>query len=163
MSWIILVVSGILEAVWATALGKSEGFTRLWPSIVFFVALVLSMGGLALALRDVPTGTGYAVWVGIGATLTVVYAMILSRATLVRIARERVQDGRGVGVGRCGRGELSAGYADGDVAEGSQGADEFADADPGGLLQVKLGLRGRSGRAAIAARAASLIQDRQDA
>ena len=60
----------------------------------------------------------------------------LSRATLVRIARERVQDGCGVGVGRCGRDELSAGYADGDVAEGSQGADEFADADPGGLLQV---------------------------
>lgn len=57
---------------------------------------------------------------------------LLSRATLVRIAREHVQDGRGVGVGRCGRGELSAGYADGDVAEGSQGADEFADADPGG-------------------------------
>ena len=76
MSWIILVVSGILEAVWATALGKSEGFTKLWPSIVFFVALVLSMGGLALALRDIPTGTGYAVWVGIGATLTVAYAMV---------------------------------------------------------------------------------------
>ena len=126
----VLVVSGILEAVWATALGKSEGFTRLWPSIVFFVALVLSMGGLALALRDIPTGTGYAVWVGIGATLTVVYPMILSRATLVSVARERVQDGRGVGVGRCGRGELSAGYADGDVAEGSQGADEFTSSSP---------------------------------
>lgn len=76
MSWIVLVVSGILEAVWATALGKSEGFTKLWPSIVFFVALALSMGGLALALRDIPTGTGYAVWVGVGATLAVVYAMI---------------------------------------------------------------------------------------
>lgn len=76
MSWIILIASGVLEAVWATALGKSEGFTKLWPSIVFFAALVLSMGGLALALRDIPTGTGYAVWVGIGATLTVVYAMI---------------------------------------------------------------------------------------
>lgn len=76
VSWIILVVSGILEAVWATALGKSEGFTKLWPSIVFFASLALSMGGLALALRDIPTGTGYAVWVGIGATLTVIYAMI---------------------------------------------------------------------------------------
>lgn len=76
MSWIILIVSGVFEAVWATALGKSEGFTRLWPSVTFFVALVISMGGLAYALREIPTGTGYAVWVGVGATLTVVYAMI---------------------------------------------------------------------------------------
>lgn len=75
MSWIILIVSGVLEAVWASALGRSEGFTKLWPSIVFGVALVLSMGGLALALREIPTGTGYAVWVGVGATLTVAYAM----------------------------------------------------------------------------------------
>lgn len=76
MSWIILIVSGMFEAVWATALGKSEGFTKFWPSVVFFVALVISMGGLAIALRDIPTGTGYAVWVGVGATLTVIYAMI---------------------------------------------------------------------------------------
>ena len=76
MSWIILIVSGVLEAVWATALGKSEGFTRLWPSVVFGVALVASMGGLAWAMRDISTGTAYAVWVGIGASITVVYAMI---------------------------------------------------------------------------------------
>lgn len=76
MSWIVLIISGVLEAVWATALGKSEGLTKLWPSVVFFIALVLSMGGLAFALREIPTGTGYAVWVGIGATLTVIYAMI---------------------------------------------------------------------------------------
>lgn len=75
MSWVILIVSGALEAVWATALGKSEGFTKLWPSVIFGVALVASMGGLALALREIPTGTGYAVWVGIGAALTVAYAM----------------------------------------------------------------------------------------
>ncbi len=75
MSWVILVLSGVLEAVWATALGKSQGFTKLVPTIVFGVALVLSMGGLAVALRDIPTGTGYAVWVGIGAALTVAYAM----------------------------------------------------------------------------------------
>jgi quaternary ammonium compound-resistance protein SugE len=75
MSWIVLVISGALEAVWATALGKSEGFSRLAPSIVFFVALFLSMSGLAFAMRDLPTGTAYAVWVGIGAVLTVVYAM----------------------------------------------------------------------------------------
>lgn len=76
MSWVILVLSGILEAVWATALGKTEGFTRLWPSVVFGVALVASMGGLAWAMRDISTGTAYAVWVGIGAALTVAYAMI---------------------------------------------------------------------------------------
>lgn len=76
MSWVILIISGILEAVWATALGKSEGFTKLGPTIVFGVTLLLSMGGLALAMRDISTGTAYAVWVGIGAALTVTYAMI---------------------------------------------------------------------------------------
>jgi quaternary ammonium compound-resistance protein SugE len=76
VSWVILVLSGILEAVWATALGKSEGFTKLWPTVVFGVTLVASMGGLAWAMRDIPTGTAYAVWVGIGAALTVAYAMI---------------------------------------------------------------------------------------
>lgn len=76
MSWIVLIVSGVLEAVWATALGKSEGFTKLWPSVVFGVTLVLSMGGLAWAMRDIPVGTAYAVWVGIGAALTVIWAMV---------------------------------------------------------------------------------------
>jgi len=76
MSWVILIVSGILEAVWATALGKSEGFTKLVPTIVFGVGLIASMGGLAWAMRDISTGTAYAVWVGIGASLTVAYAMI---------------------------------------------------------------------------------------
>jgi len=76
MSWIILVLSGLLEAVWATALGKSEGFTKLWPSVTFFIALAFSMAGLAWAMREIPTGTAYAVWVGIGAALTVGYAML---------------------------------------------------------------------------------------
>ncbi len=75
MSWIILVLSGLLEAVWATALGRSDGLTKLWPSLVFAGALVASMGGLAFAMRDIPIGTAYAVWVGIGAALTVGYAM----------------------------------------------------------------------------------------
>ncbi|MFE7845966.1 DMT family transporter [Microbacterium sp. NPDC057407] len=76
MSWVILILSGVFEAVWATALGKSEGFTKLWPTVVFGVTLLLSMGGLALAMREISTGTAYAVWVGIGASLTVAYAMI---------------------------------------------------------------------------------------
>ncbi|KAA0099632.1 QacE family quaternary ammonium compound efflux SMR transporter [Mycolicibacterium sp. P1-18] len=76
MSWVALVMSGVLEAVWATALGKSEGFGKLLPTLVFAVALVASMAGLAYAMRDLPVGTAYAVWVGIGAVLTVVYAMV---------------------------------------------------------------------------------------
>ncbi|MCU1443534.1 MAG: ligand-binding protein [Cryobacterium sp.] len=87
MAWIVLIVSGVLEAVWATALGKSEGFTKLWPSVIFGVALVASMGGLALAMKDIPTGTAYAIWVGIGAALTVVYAMIFGGepASLIKV------------------------------------------------------------------------------
>ena len=76
MSWLVLVLSGVLEAVWATALGRSEGFSRLAPSVVFGVTLVLSMVGLAYAMRELPVGTAYAVWVGIGAVLTVVIAMV---------------------------------------------------------------------------------------
>jgi quaternary ammonium compound-resistance protein SugE len=76
MSWLVLVLSGVLEAVWATALGRSEGLSRLGPSVVFVVALLLSMTGLAYAMRDLPVGTSYAVWVGIGAGITVTYAML---------------------------------------------------------------------------------------
>ncbi|WP_040517393.1 DMT family transporter [Gordonia neofelifaecis] len=75
MSWLVLIVSGVFEAVWATALGRSEGLHRLGPTAVFFVALLISMGGLAYAMRDLPTGTAYAIWVGIGATGTVLYGM----------------------------------------------------------------------------------------
>ena len=76
MAWIVLVLSGALEAVWAVALGRSEGFTRLVPSLVFLVGIVLSMGGLAYSMRTLPLGTAYAVWVGIGATLTVAFGMV---------------------------------------------------------------------------------------
>jgi len=76
MAWLVLVVSGVLEAVWAVSLGRSDGFTRLVPSLVFAAGLVLSMGGLALAMRTLPLGTAYAVWVGIGATLTVAFGMV---------------------------------------------------------------------------------------
>jgi quaternary ammonium compound-resistance protein SugE len=73
--WLVLVISGVLEAVWATALGRSEGFTRLAPTVVFAVSLAASMAGLAYAMRGLPIGTAYAVWVGIGAALTAGYAM----------------------------------------------------------------------------------------
>ncbi|ABG96523.1 quaternary ammonium compound-resistance protein SugE [Rhodococcus jostii RHA1] len=87
MAWIVLVLSGILEAVWATALGRSEGFTKLGPSAVFGVALILSMAGLAFAMRSLPIGTSYAVWVGIGAALTVGFAMVTGAesSSLVKI------------------------------------------------------------------------------
>jgi quaternary ammonium compound-resistance protein SugE len=85
MAWLVLVLSGVLEAVWATALGRSDGFTRLWPSVTFSVALVLSMAGLAFAMRELPVGTSYAVWVGIGASLTVAYAMFTGDETVSAI------------------------------------------------------------------------------
>jgi quaternary ammonium compound-resistance protein SugE len=76
MAWFALIVSGVLETVWAAALAQSRGFARLVPSLVFGVALVLSMTGLALALRSIPIGTGYAVWVGIGMVGTATYGMV---------------------------------------------------------------------------------------
>jgi quaternary ammonium compound-resistance protein SugE len=88
MAWLILVVSGVLEAIWATALGRSEGFSRLGPSVIFVVALVFSMAGLAFAMRSLPIGTSYAIWVGIGASLTVGYAMLTGSegASLIKVA-----------------------------------------------------------------------------
>ena|SRR5690625_3909298 len=88
MAWFILIASGIFEAVWATALGKSAGLTRPGPSVVFFVALVISMAGLAQAMKTLPTGTSYAVWVGIGASLAVIYAMLTGSepASAIKIA-----------------------------------------------------------------------------
>ena len=75
MSWFVLVLSGVLEAVWATALGRSDGLSRVLPTTVFGIALVASMAGLGFAMRTLPTGTAYAVWVGVGASLTVLWAM----------------------------------------------------------------------------------------
>jgi len=75
MAWIVLVLSGLMETAWATALSESKGLTRLWPSVIFVITLVLSMGGLSYALNTIPVGTGYAVWVGIGAVGTALMGM----------------------------------------------------------------------------------------
>ncbi|MGO4805919.1 multidrug efflux SMR transporter [Arthrobacter sp. 2MCAF15] len=75
LTWMILLASAVLEAVWATALGLSDGFTRPLPTIVFAVTATLSMVGLGMAVKRIPLGTAYAVWVGIGAALTVGWAM----------------------------------------------------------------------------------------
>lgn len=74
-AWAVLVVSAVLEAVWATALGASQGFTQPVPTIVFGIGIVLSMIGLERAARAIPIGTAYAVWVGLGAALTVGWAI----------------------------------------------------------------------------------------
>ena len=76
MYWPVLIASAVLEAVWATALGYSQGLTLLVPSIVFFVALAGSMAGLAYAMRGIPIGTAYSIWTGLGAALTVIYAIV---------------------------------------------------------------------------------------
>ncbi|WP_426939028.1 DMT family transporter [Pseudarthrobacter sp. S3] len=74
-AWLMLLASAVLEAVWATALGLSDGLTHLLPTLVFAVTATLSMTGLGLAIHSIPLGTAYAVWVGIGAALTVGWAM----------------------------------------------------------------------------------------
>ena len=72
----ILIVSGLLEAGWALSLKASDGLTKLWPSVAFFVLLAASMAGLMIALKTLPVGPAYAVWVGIGAVVTAVVGMI---------------------------------------------------------------------------------------
>ena len=74
-AWLILLGSAVLEAVWATALGLSDGFSQVLPTIVFAVTATLSMVGLGIAVKSIPLGTAYAVWVGVGAALTVGWAM----------------------------------------------------------------------------------------
>ncbi len=76
MAWVVLAVSGVLEAVWAVALGESKGFRRRLPTAICVVAFIGSLVGLALAMDTLPAGTAYAAWVGIGASLTVVWAMV---------------------------------------------------------------------------------------
>jgi quaternary ammonium compound-resistance protein SugE len=76
MPWVLLLISAALEAVWATALGQSDGFTQLVPSIVFAIGLVLSMLTLSYAAKHIPISTAYAIWTGTGAALTVTWAML---------------------------------------------------------------------------------------
>lgn len=75
-AWIILIIAGLLEVVWAVALKQSDGFTKLWPSVIAIGGAVTSFGLLAVALRNLPAGTGYAVWVGIGAVGVAIAGMV---------------------------------------------------------------------------------------
>jgi len=88
MPWLVLIVAGAVEAVWAAALDASDGLTKLRPSILFLVTAPVSIIGLAWAMTSLPTGTAYAVWVGVGSSLTVIYAMWrgIERASLARIS-----------------------------------------------------------------------------
>lgn len=88
MHWIVLLISAVLEAVWATALGQSQGFTSPLPTALFVLGLILSMLGLGHAAKRIPMSTAYAVWTGTGAALTVGWAMITGNETptILRIA-----------------------------------------------------------------------------
>lgn|SRR5690242_15485835 len=87
MSWVILFIAGILEIGWAVGLKYTEGFTRLWPTVLTVIAMTASIGLLGIAARDLPIGTAYAVWTGIGAVGTVVLGIFLfgEPATAVRL------------------------------------------------------------------------------
>lgn len=77
MSWVLLGIAGLLEVVWAVGLKYTEGFTRLWPSVITVTAMTLSVLLLGLAMRTLPVGTAYAVWTGIGAVGTVALGIVL--------------------------------------------------------------------------------------
>jgi len=76
-SWIILFLAGLLEIAWAVGLKYSEGFTRLWPSLATAVAMAASLWLLSIAMKALPLGTAYAVWVGVGAAGTVILGIVL--------------------------------------------------------------------------------------
>jgi len=88
MAWIALFVAGLLEIAWAIGLKYTEGFTRLWPSLWTIAAMIVSLGLLGLAMKSLPVGTSYAVWVGVGAVGTAILGIVLlgEPATAGRIA-----------------------------------------------------------------------------
>lgn len=77
MNWIILVLAGIFEIGWAIGLKYTEGFTRLWPTVGTVLAMVISLGLLGIAMKSLPVGTAYAIWVGVGAVGTAILGIIL--------------------------------------------------------------------------------------
>lgn len=77
MNWFILVVAGLFEIGWAVGLKYTEGFTRLWPTVGTVLAMIISLGLLGVAMRSLPVGTAYAVWVGVGAVGTAILGIVL--------------------------------------------------------------------------------------
>lgn len=88
MAWLYVIVGGLFETVFAVSLKESNGFSRLWPTVSFAVSVVISMALLGLGLRELPVGTAYAVWTGIGAAGTAAVGMLFmdDPATFLRIA-----------------------------------------------------------------------------
>jgi quaternary ammonium compound-resistance protein SugE len=82
MSWFLLLIAGVLEVAWAAGLKSSDGFTRLWPSVFTVITALASFGLLAIAMRQLPLGTAYAVWTGIGAVGAFVLGIIVMGETL---------------------------------------------------------------------------------
>ena len=87
MAWVYLIVAGLFEIVWAIGLKYAEGFTRLVPSVITIGGMILSVVLLGLALRELPVGTGYAVWTGVGTVGAAILGMILFQepATAIRL------------------------------------------------------------------------------
>jgi quaternary ammonium compound-resistance protein SugE len=77
MAWIVLVLAGLFEVGWAIGLKYTEGFTRLWPTVWTVVAMAMSLWLLGIAMKDLPVGTAYSVWVGVGAVGTVTLGIML--------------------------------------------------------------------------------------
>lgn len=77
MAWMQLFVAGLFEIAWAIGLKYTEGFTRVWPSVLTIAAMVASIAFLSMALKTIPVGTGYAVWTGIGAVGTAILGIVL--------------------------------------------------------------------------------------
>lgn len=77
MNWAILVIAGLFEVGWAIGLKYTEGFTRLWPTVGTVLAMVISLGLLGIAMKSLPVGTAYAVWVGVGTVGTAILGIVL--------------------------------------------------------------------------------------
>jgi quaternary ammonium compound-resistance protein SugE len=77
MAWVILVIAGLFEIGWAIGLKYTEGFTRLWPTIWTALAMIISLWLLGIAMKSLPVGTAYSVWVGVGAVGTVILGIVL--------------------------------------------------------------------------------------
>ena len=77
MPWIILTLAGLFEIGWAIGLKYTEGFTRLWPTVGTVLAMAISLGLLGIAMKSLPVGTAYAVWVGVGAVGTAILGIVL--------------------------------------------------------------------------------------
>jgi len=87
MNWVVLVIAGLFEIGWAVGLKYTEGFTRLWPSVATGAAMLISLGLLGIAMKSLPLGTAYAVWVGVGMVGTAIVGMIVFKepATVLRV------------------------------------------------------------------------------